>query len=56
MVEKGENQGVGPRLGWLQVSVSPQGFPSEKNLQIDRADELHTLFTAQVFIAREGLL
>jgi hypothetical protein len=53
MVERGENQGVEPRLGWVQVSVSPQGFPSEKNLQIDSFRELHTLFTGQVFIVAD---
>jgi hypothetical protein len=28
---KGRIQGVRPRLDWGQVSVSPQGFPREKN-------------------------
>lgn len=31
---KGENQEVEPRLGWPQVSVSPQGFPSKRIFEL----------------------
>jgi hypothetical protein len=55
MVEKGENQGVRPRLDDAQVSVSPQGFPSEKNVFRRKDFELRPLFTGQLFIVAEGL-
>ena len=50
MVDKGENQGVGPRLDWSQVSVSPQRFPSEKIVYQEEDFEQHPLFTGQLFI------
>jgi hypothetical protein len=39
-----------------QVSVSPQGFPSEKNRVCPRRPRLRPLFTGQLFIVPEGLL
>ena len=45
MVGTGENQGDKPRLGWVQVSVSPQGFGSGKSfcgrVDISTAPALH---------------
>jgi hypothetical protein len=39
----------------MQVSVSPQGFPSEKNLAAKHPQAFHTLFTGKVFFARKRL-
>ena len=39
-----------------QVSVSPQGFPSEKNCLHDANSSFVPLFTGQLFIVPEGLL
>src|ERR1700733_9397736 len=55
MVESRENQGVRPRPDWSQVSVSPHGFGSEKNLFKACDFELRPLFTGQLFIVGEGL-
>jgi hypothetical protein len=55
MVERGENQGGGPRLDESQVSVSPQGFPSEKIIFRTADFELRPLFTGQLFIVAQGL-
>src|ERR1700730_1214771 len=44
------NQGVRPRLDWGQVSVSPQGFPSEKNFLASADPGFTPLFTGQLFI------
>jgi hypothetical protein len=55
MVENRENQGVWPRPDWVQVSVSPHGFGSEKNLFGGCDFELRPLFTGQLFIVAEGL-
>ena len=49
------NQGVRPRLDWGQVSVSPQGFPSEKNLFLKPDPAFTPLFTGQLFIVALGL-
>ena len=38
-----------------QVSVSPQGFPSEKNLHAGPGSTFAPLFTGQLFIVAEGL-
>src|ERR1700756_4199935 len=38
-----------------QVSVSPQGFPSEKNLSASPGSSFAPLFTGQLFIVAEGL-
>ena len=54
MVEKGGNQGGGPHLDRPQVSVSPEGFPSGKNLFRGVDGGFHPLFTGQVFFARLG--
>ena len=55
MVEKGGIQGVKPRLDWGQVSVSPQGFPREKNVLGGAGLSFLPLFTGQLFIVAEGL-
>ena len=46
----------GPRRRcYAQVSVSPQGFPSEKNRLWGAASPFVPLFTGQLFIVAEGL-
>src|SRR5258708_2985252 len=52
---KGRKTGVGCRLLFGQVSVSPQGFPSEKNRHPSPNSGFVPLFTGQLFIAGEGL-
>src|SRR5665213_3203290 len=54
MVEKEGNQGVRPRLDWGQVSVSPTGFPSGKNLFRAVNSSFRPLFTGQLFIVATG--
>src|SRR6202022_394001 len=53
---KGRKTGVSPRPVCCQVSVSPQGFPSEKNC-LERANSgFAPAVHRQLFIAWEGLL
>jgi hypothetical protein len=47
--------GVASRLLCRQVSVSPQGFPSEKNCFKRANSGFIPLFTGQLFIALKGL-
>src|SRR6266478_5053454 len=54
MVERGEKQGCRPRRCCRQVSVSPQGFPSEKNRLFEAVSSFVPLFTGQLFIVGEG--
>src|SRR5258708_12961753 len=51
---KRRKTGVGCRLLFGQVSVSPQGFPSEKNPLPSPNSGFVPLFTGQLFIAGEG--
>ena len=51
MVEEGENRGRCRACDRGQVSVSPQGFPSEKNRFGGRVRGFVPLFTGQVFFA-----
>jgi hypothetical protein len=48
--------GAGPRCLCRQVSVSPQGFPSEKNCCSRAHSGFVPLFTGQLFIVPGGLL
>src|SRR6202044_1863649 len=52
---KGRKTGGRPRLPCCQVSVSPQGFPSEKNVLGGAGLGFRPLFTGQLFIVAEGL-
>ena len=52
--KSGKTGGLGRSL-LVQVSVSPQGFPREKNVPSWRFSGFRPLFTGQVFIAPEGL-
>ena len=56
MVGGGENQGDKPRLGWAQLSVSPQGFGRGKSFRGLRIFHLHPLFTGQVFMFAKMLV
>ncbi len=51
---KGRKPRGRPRLDQWQVSVSPQGFPSGKNLFRGVDGGFHPLFTGQVFFAALG--
>src|ERR1019366_1308374 len=55
MVETGDNQGVGPRPRQGQVSVSPQGFPSKKNVVGGANSSFSPTVHRQLFIVTEGL-
>ena len=55
MVERGEKQGVVRASDLAQVSVSPQGFPSEKNVWCATIRGFVPLFTGQLFIVARGL-
>jgi hypothetical protein len=46
---------VAPRLLSAQVSVSPQGFPNEKNVLGLVGLSFRPLFTGELFIVAEGL-
>jgi hypothetical protein len=52
---KGRITGGGPHLRCCQVSVSPQGFPSEKKLFGGIFSGFVPLFTGQLFIVGEDL-
>ena len=56
MVDNGEKQGTSPRLFLGQVSVSPQGFPSQKIVVRGWESRLLPLFTGQLFLSSAGLL
>ena len=53
---RGSTGVVGAGLLCRQVSVSPQGFPSEKNCFARANFSFVPLFTGQLFILPEGLL
>ena len=53
---KGRKTGVAPRPWCRQVSVSPQGFPSEKIIGQWPIHRFTPLFTGEVFLIELGLL
>src|ERR1700751_519490 len=55
MVETGGKQGSVPQPGSAQVSVSPQGFPSEKNSARRCEFGFAPLFTGELFFGPRGL-
>jgi hypothetical protein len=55
MVEAGDNQGDQPPLDRVQVSVSPQGFGSDKFISKAVDFELRPLFTGRLYFAHRGL-
>ena len=55
MVDNGEKQGTTQRLFLGQVSVSPQGFPSQKIVVQGWESRLLPLFTGQLFLGVPGL-